>query len=182
MEIYNNIPHSPFFIFINGLTKLNNIEILKFIGFDNVKEVYNIDSLKDDNCIYLSTSENWVNIMDNGAYELYYSKKFNDKITELSKTYNIFMCSVGECDKSFEFKFYNNSQLTRHLKVDSPKFDDQITAIDLGTPLKGEVPSNNIIDELEYVIKLANSLEIDIPTDSNKIKCYDIKNYLQHNA
>ncbi len=56
----------------------------------------------------------------------------------LARDYELYVCSVGDCDLSYAFEYHKAGQLRRKRVVESPRFSDQIVTVDLGTPLVAE--------------------------------------------
>jgi len=107
--------------------------------------------------IYLSNDENWTHIFDDWNLILYRSKEFNDTLKKLTYNYEIFTCLVGDADLSFEFKHYKNGTLSRHYKVDSPNYNDEIVTINYGKPFDIENEAfkfEELSDKVMFLAKL----------------------------
>jgi len=174
MKIINGVFHSPYFIFIKNLTEINDLDILNLLDLkgyvqendENISSIYNE--------IYLAKVKDWIHIMDNFSYDHWLSKKFRENIEELGKYYEIFNCSVGNIDSSFEFSYYKNGKKAREYVVESPHYEDEIVTINFGHPLEGEIEGLKKEDQLERVIYIAKSQGIVLPQNDNEIKCYGL--------
>lgn len=176
MKIINGMPSSPYYIFINGISGKSDLEILSLLNLEIVKEIYLNNIIQDEeNYIYLSRDENWVHLMDNLLYSHWYSKEFSNQIEKLGKKLEIFTCSVGDSDLSFDFKYYNNGKKVREYVVESPNYIDEILKLDIGIPIKGEQEGLKKDDQLERVLFIAQQLGVKLPK-LHKIKCFEVKN------
>lgn len=175
MDIINGLPHTPYLIFLNGLKDKTDQEILELFDLGDNKETAIRNDLSDKYCIYMSRDDNWIHLMDNYFYTHWHSKNFSMKVEELGRNYELFSCSVGDCDLSFDFKYYKNGNKIREYVVESPNYNDEILKVNYGEPLLGENEGMQKNDQFNRVTHIASSLGIEIPTDLNKIKCYEIK-------
>lgn len=174
MDITYGLPHAPYFIFLKGLTDKTDTEILELFDLGDHIETAIRNDLSDEHCIYMSRDDSWVHLMDNYFYTHWHSKKFSMKVEELGKTYELFSCSAGDCDLSFDFKYYKNGVKIREYIVESPNYDNEILKVNFGEPLLGEREALQRVDHLERVIHIASSLGIELPTELKQIKCYEI--------
>ena len=102
----------------------------------------------------MSRDNEWVHLMDNFYYAHWHSKSLTERIDELGKEYEIFTCSVGDCDESFEFKYFKNGQN--------------------GKPMMVEREAFNLEDQLDCVLYITHSLAIEIPNELNQIISYHV--------
>ncbi|WP_422107015.1 hypothetical protein [Winogradskyella sp.] len=176
MKIINGIPCCPYFIFLKGISRKTDIEILSLFNFEIRSEVnLNNEFHGTENHIYMSRDDNWIHIMDNFFYSLWYSEAVSQRIEHLAETYEIFTCSVGDVDLSFDFNYYKNGKKVREYVVESPNYVDEILKKNVGNPLKGEYEGLKLSDQLESVIYIAKELGIKIPKKENEITCYEIQ-------
>ncbi|WP_375560378.1 hypothetical protein ACE193_22180 [Bernardetia sp. OM2101] len=106
IDKYTNCFDSPFLIFIKGVNHLSDKQVLQLLGLNTFKI---IDSLEDrEKSLYITRSTNWIHIMDNWLYDLWHSTPFKNSVDKLGKEYDIFYCSVGDCDNSFDWFFMNS--------------------------------------------------------------------------
>lgn len=172
MEVNQGIPHSPYFIFINGLSDKSDVEVLSLLELHTAEKVEHNESLMDKECIYISRDANWVHIMDNWFYSHWHSKELRQKIDELGKKQEIFTCSIGDCDLSFDFKYFAEGRKLREYIVQSPNFNNQIIMTDSGVPLPAENIGVKKKDPLDKVMYIARSLGIVLPGRKQEISCY----------
>ena len=70
--------------------------------------------------------------MDDWLYTLWFDKEVKVKIENLSKEFDIFCCSVGDTDNSFDFVFYQNGIKKREYVVEDPFFNGGNVVKNLG--------------------------------------------------
>ncbi len=146
-------------------------EILALFKLDNYKLVKEVP-LDDRNTIYLHRDGRWVHIMDNYFYSLWHQQSFREQINELGEKYEIFSCTAGDVDKSFDFKYYKNGKKIREYVVASPNYNDQVIKVDIGEPLFGESKALQNEDELNKILCVAEQLGIVLPKNADQILIY----------
>ncbi|WP_338765591.1 hypothetical protein WAF17_01965 [Bernardetia sp. ABR2-2B] len=162
--------HSPFLIFIKGLNHLPDIEILQLLELQNVETR---DFEKETECyLRITRDKEWVHIMDNWFYGLWHSKSFKNRVDKLGEKYDIFYCSVGDCDNSFDFTYYKNGLIQRKYVVS----DDGKMIESKGKPLPFEEDNLKESDELDKVISIAKSIGIETNHKLEDIACYQYEN------
>ena len=174
MLIIDGLPHTPYFVFIKGLIDKSDKEILELLELGNNREVALRGDFNDRNCIYLSRDKNWVHIMDNYCYTHRGSQKFSNRVDELGKQYELFTCTVGDSDCSFDFRYFRGGKKIREYIVASPNYNDEVLMVDYGVPLPGESEGLKKADQFERVTYIAGALGIEIAAELKKIRCYEI--------
>jgi hypothetical protein len=172
MQFVKGIPDAPYFIFIKGISELSDEEVLELL---NLRGPNLVESPKYNDwefCIYISRDQHWTHLMDNWLYSNWYSTELTDRIEELSKRFEIFSCSIGDCDRSFAFKYFKNGEKIREYVVESPNYNDNVLKINFGNPLPGEGEGLKKKNELDRVLFIAKQLGIQLPKSSAEIKCY----------
>ncbi|MFT5618169.1 MAG: hypothetical protein ACI85I_001400 [Arenicella sp.] len=180
MHFIDEKPFAPYFIFIKGINEMNDKDVLELLdlGKGNLVETTEAEDgeyLDDENCTYIYKCRNWVHIMDSWFYSLYHSQKLRSRIEELGKSYEIFTCSVGDSDRSFDFRYFKNGEKVREYIVDSPNYNDQIVRIDFGSALSSEKEALQKKDESDTVLHIAESLGVQLPKSAEGIKCYKLE-------
>lgn len=170
LKIIDGLLHAPFFIFVQCHQKLSDQELLKKLNLLSYKKnhLLGIRSKK----LYITHDNQWSHIADDWYYHLWHLKSLQGSILELSREYNIFTCSVGDCDHSFDFSLYEKGKAKRKYVVEDPDFNNPKETINLGAPLPGEVEAFKNDDEFKVIMALAKSLSINTNYKSLDIKTY----------
>lgn len=177
MQIIDDMPISPFAIFIKGVQLKTNEEVIKLLGIQYFIEI-SFEEIKerpeeDENCIYISRDDNWVHIMDGLEYTLCVTNGIESRIKELGKKYDILNYSLGDCDRSYSLEYYKEGKLKRSYIVESPNYNDMIITRNLGEPLLGEsIPEKDYCELIPMAV--AKNLGIKVANKLQDIKCYDI--------
>jgi hypothetical protein len=111
--------------------------------------------------------------MDGWSYALWQSA-IRERIEQLSRAHDIFYCSVGNDDHSFEFVYYEDGRLKRKYIVEDPTYEGGEVVEELGTPLANEALALQEEDELDKVLSVAKSLGIEINHSPANIRTYRI--------
>src|SRR4029079_5465413 len=100
----------------------------------------------------------WTLLADDWYYTLWHLKSTQLAIASLAARHDVFACSVGECDHSFDFIYYKNGQLIRKYVVVYPSFTRREVVEDFGDPLPGETAALQHECELHVVLTIAHSI------------------------
>ncbi|GAB5532510.1 MAG: hypothetical protein Roseis3KO_42870 [Roseivirga sp.] len=109
--------------------------------------------------------------MDDPMYSLWFDKEIRDRLKALSQEFDIFSCSVGDIDASYDFRYYQKGKITREFVVEDPKMNGGKIVTDSGSPLPGEKVIKK--DQLEKVLHIARSLGITVKHNLSDIRCYE---------
>jgi hypothetical protein len=90
----------------------------------------------------------------------------------LAKRHDVFACSVGDSDHSYDFVYYHGGRLRRKYVVEDPHWHGGSVAEDYGLPLPGESEANQVPDELTRVLFLASLLGIDLQHEGKSVRIY----------
>lgn len=162
--------HSPHFIFIRcdgAYTDAELLQKLELVGYERIKSP---PDLRPYVCI--TNDRQWTHIADDWSYTLWHMPSTRDVIEEFGKDHEVFACSVGECDRSWEFVYYRNGRLLRKYIVEDPHFRGGVVVEDHGVPLEGEEEARKLTDEQETVLAIASSLGIDVRHNERAIRVY----------
>jgi len=77
-------------------------------------------------------------ISDDGWYTLWHMRTTRRAIRKLARLHDIFSCTKGDCDRSFDYTYYRDGKLLREYVVHSPEFSDRKVSVDRGPMLLGE--------------------------------------------
>lgn len=108
--------------------------------------------------------------MDDWRYTLWHNTNFRDNVIKLSKHFDIFCCSIGDIDNSFNFRYFENGDLKREYVIEDPN-GEEVTK-NFGVPFKGEEIALNKKEPLDKVLSIAKLVGINTEHQLNKIKCY----------
>lgn len=130
--------HTPFMIFVRSYNTLSDDDFMKALGLRDYQKMS--PPLPDftSHVVFANDTE-WTHIADDDLYTLWYSPKTAEVIERYSKSYDIFRCSIGDIDESFEFEYYQNGSLIRKLDFKPGAFkNSKAVIVDIGTKLPGE--------------------------------------------
>ncbi len=186
MVITNEKIVAPYFIFIKGINEKNDAEVLELLELGegkllNPDVTIDIKQVDEESSAYLFRNENWIHIIDSWYYSLWHSQMLSDRIEELGKKLEIFTCSFGDVDESFDFRYFKGGKKVREYIVDSPNWNNQVVRVDFGEPLQAELIILNKRDEvskddeIRNILQIAESLGIQLPKSAEGIKCYQLE-------
>jgi hypothetical protein len=181
MNDFTEYLHAPFFIFVKGLNKLTDEEILQIFGIENFKSV---TVEKEDvngrtfyktnfNEISLNRDSEWIQILDNFQYDLYHSEEVESTILVLSKRHDIFCCSVGDADDSYSVHYYKNGELVRKIVVEDSTYQKPEVKENFGEPIPLEEQCLKHEDGFVKILSLAESVGISLKKTS-EMKFYKL--------
>jgi hypothetical protein len=101
----------------------------------------------------------WTMLADDWHYTLWHMRTTRPAIEAIARLHEVYVCSEGDCDRSFDFAYWDNGRLAREYVVQSPRFTDRLIAKNWGAPLPGEA-ALLATDGCNIGIQLAASLGI----------------------
>ncbi len=162
--------HSPYFIFIKQSKRYTDIEILTLLGIKDFLPTTHIKST--DRVVHITDDGNWTHVIDDWLYTQWHSKSVFNHIEKLAKKHDIFTCSVGDSDSSYDFHYFKNGKLVRRYIYDDPKFDGGFVSEDYGIPIRGEEKALQKCDELNKVLSVAQLVGIEIKHQASQIRSF----------
>lgn len=178
MQLIKNSFFTPYFIFIKDNSNLNDEELLKKIDLKDYELVTDKSEKKtrgykiNKRYLYITEDEKWKHLMDDWFYTLWHDTEVKTRIKNLSKEFEIFCCSIGDCDDSFDFVHYQNGKEKREYVVEDPYFNGGQITKNIGNPFEIEKIALAKKDQLEKVLLIAQSLGINTNHNLEKIRCY----------
>ena len=178
MLLINNSLHSPFFIFIKDNGQLSDEELFERLNIKNYELISDAEErirgreLTKKTYLYVAEDNSWKHLMDGWLYTLWHDPEIRKRIKTLSQEFDIYCCSVGDSDDSFDFIYYQNGTITREYVVEDPDYNGGFIAKDFGQPLDAEENAFKINDEIERVLYIAQSIGININHNLENIRCY----------
>jgi len=161
--------HAPFFIFIKCAGAYSDADLLRRFGLSGYQRV----SAPPDSGPYVCLTEDgqWMHIADDWSYTLWHRPSTWETLAETAKNHDVFACSTGDCDYSWQFVYYRHGRLLRKYVVDDPHYrKGGIVVEDFGIPLEAEESATQLSDESEIVLTIAASLGIDVNHRAKEIR------------
>ncbi|MGY8769890.1 MAG: hypothetical protein ACKVH8_15845 [Pirellulales bacterium] len=121
----------------------------------------------------LADDGEWTMLADSWHYTLWHRNSTRIAIEELATMYDVFTCSVGDSDESFDFLYYENEILIRKFVVEDPNYNGGSVTENYGSPLprESEILASNS-DQLKMVLKIARSLGIKTDYTEDELRIY----------
>lgn len=168
---------SPYLIFINGGFWMSDAEIMEKLGLAGYELVTNKKEREKKEIpfkryIFITEDDEWTHIMDDWSYHLWHNKTIRKRLQVLSRDFEIFCCSVGDVDDSFDFRHYQNGEIVREYVVEYPQFKGGVVTKDFGKPFPAETEA---LQEKEIYVKvtmIAKSLGINLHHSKEKVRVY----------
>src|SRR5215216_772928 len=102
--------HTPFMIYVRSYNTLSDEDFMKLFGLQDYQKMSPPLPFLCWHVVFANDIE-WTHIADDYRYTLWQSPKTAEAIIELSKSYDVFRCSTGDIDESFEFEYYQNRNI-----------------------------------------------------------------------
>lgn len=173
--IINNTFDSPYFIFIKtSQDKIDLIlEKLELLNWTALNSVVNDGLIESENRHFFVTwIDGWFHIMDDWNYTLWFDSGLIQRIQNLSNLFEIFTCSIGDCDYSFDFRLFKDGEIKREFVVEDPNINGGVVTKNFGDKLQGEEEALEKKDILERVISIAQNIGITTNYNLDKIRAY----------
>ena len=133
---------SPYFIFIKYGFKMSDEEILGQLGLSEYDLITSNEEREkgvlNKRYLFLVEDEKWTYLMDDWFYTLWHNEDIRKRIQSLSKNFEIFTCSVGDSDDSFDFTYFKQGKIIRQYIVEDPNFKGGEVVRDIGKPFSIE--------------------------------------------
>lgn len=134
--LYDGRLHSPFFIFIRQPHGYSDVEILARFKLDSYQRSTEYSS-RGRRAI-MSDAGDWTMLADDWYYTLWHMKTTRPAIEAIAEYHELYACTEGDCDRSFDYLHYRKGRIVRKYVVSSPSFSNRVVVEDFGTPLPGE--------------------------------------------
>lgn len=171
-RLINGTLHSPFFIFVRCAGQYDDLDLLGQLGLNGYSRAVKVPGRDDKSCVYITSDAQWMHIGDNYFYALWHMPELKQQIKDLATKHDIFTCSVGDCDDSFNFAYYRDGQLVRKYVVSDPHWNGGEVTEDFGPPLPGEEEAMQQKDPLETILSIARSVGIDTRHTPEAVRIY----------
>lgn len=113
-----------------------------------------------------------MHVADDWLYTLWHLATVNAAIPSLAKNHDVFTCSVGDADNSFDFEYFHDGNSVRKYVVEDSEYRRGLVVEDFGSPLPSEAEAMNQPDPLIAVLEIAHSLGINTLHDPTLIRAY----------
>ncbi len=134
--LYDGRLHSPFFIFIRQPHGYSDAEILTYFKLNSYKR--STESTSGGRHAVMCEAGDWTMLADDWYYTLWHMKTTRPAIKAMVEYHELYVCTEGDCDRSFDFAHYRKGRLVRKYGVSSPSYSNRVVVEDFGTPLPGE--------------------------------------------
>jgi hypothetical protein len=162
--------HAPYFIFLRCAGRYSDAELLERFGLSTYQRAPTIPHL--GRCAILADADDWVLIADDWYYTLWHLQSTRRTIAAFAETCDVFATSVGECDRSFDFLYYEGAHLIRKYVVDSPNYGDRRLVEDFGDPFPDEAAAFELPDEMTIIMEIAASLRLKTRYEEQDLRIY----------
>lgn len=173
---------SPARLHIKGADEIDNGYLIRELGLTSYSLLHNDQQIVWDDLskrrLYLFETIGWKHLYDDFSYYLYNNPSIRDRIQALGSKFDMLWCSVGDCDESFEYLYYNNGAKRRELIVDSPSYRDRVIRTSIGEPFKFESDLFDKPSEIDLLEDIERGFGIVQPNFKTTLVCYETENNL----
>jgi hypothetical protein len=162
--------HAPYFIFLRCAGKYSDTDLLHRFGLSTYRPTKVARRL--GHYAILADDGEWTLIADDLYYTLWHMQSTPSVLAALGEGCDVFACSVGDCDCSYDFVYYRASHLVRKYVVADPDFRGGVVVENVGEPLPGESTAFKQSNELRIVLGIAASLGIKTDYTEQDIRIY----------
>jgi hypothetical protein len=162
--------HAPYFIFVRCAARCSDADVLRWFGLSTYCPT-NSPRLHGRHAI-LADDGQWMMIADDWHYTLWHMPTTRPTLQKLARSYDVFAGSVGDCDDSFDFVYYQRGQLVRRYVVDDPDFRGGSVVEITGAQLLGEAAAFGETEQLKIVLSIAASLGIMTNYTEHDVRVY----------
>lgn len=171
---------SPYLIFINGGFWMSDKEIMESLDLDGYKLVTDEKErekkeMLSKQYLFLTEDDEWTHLMDGWGYDLWHDKNIRTQLQLLSKDFDIFTCSVGDVDDSFDFHYYTQGEIVREYIVEDPHFKGGHVTKNFGQPFPAETAALQEKEIYAKVTTIAKSLGINLHHTKEQVRVYGKK-------
>lgn len=115
----------------------------------------------------------WTQIYDGWGYYLWNSPTVRAAVAAIGAKFPVFFFSVGDCDDSFEFAWYQGGVLRRRHVVDVREVSRGGVMENFGPPLPGEAAALACADRLKAMQQLAAGLGVQLEHPVERVRSYE---------
>jgi hypothetical protein len=161
---------APYFIFVRAAGRYSDADLLNLFGLATYRPTQAPRRL--GRYAVLAGDGEWTMLADDWFYTLWHMPATRQAVRQLAQGCDVFACSVGDCDCSFDFVYYRDSRLVREYVVTDPEFRGGNVVTNAGEPLPGETAAFREAGELQIVLAVASSLGIRTAYSPSDVRAY----------
>ncbi|HEX8916585.1 MAG TPA: hypothetical protein VF796_29815 [Humisphaera sp.] len=162
--------HAPYFIFVRAGGTYADDDLLRLFGLTGYRPTSPLP--RHGPYALLADDGPWKLLADDWSYTLWHLPTTRPTIESLGRRCDVFACSVGDSDHSFDFAYHRGGRLVRRYVVEDPDHRGGRVVEDVGEPLPGEADAFEGPDELDIVLGVARSLGIRAPVADRDVRVY----------
>ena len=162
--------HAPYFMFLRCAGRHSDADLLRRFELTSYRPTKSAPRL--GRYAILADDGEWTMIADDWYYTLWHKQSTRPALAALAETCDVFACSVGDCDRSFDFVYYRDARLVRKYVVADPDFRGGSVVENVGEPLPDESAAFGQTDEVRIVLCVAASLGIKTDYSERDIRVY----------
>lgn len=162
--------HAPYFLFLHCQGLFTDRQLLHQFGLTNYIPAKPTRPIQQS--AILADAGGWCLLADDWYYTLWHKETTRPVLAQMGQSFDVFACSVGDCDRSFDFVYYRDGRLVRKYIVHSPRYTDQIVVENVGEPLPGEATAFKESDEINLVLGVAASLGLKVKFEERDFRVY----------
>lgn len=129
--------NTPYSIFLRCAGRYTDANLLACFGLSSYRPADALHS-RFGQYVALADDGEWTLVADDLCYTLWHMPTTRDAIAVFAEQCDVFACSHGDCDDSFDFAYYRDGRLARQYVVADPGFRGGVVVENIGDPLPGE--------------------------------------------
>lgn len=162
--------HVPYYIFIRCGGRYSDADLLELFSLPTYRP--NLSALRRGIYTLIADDGPWTLLADDWRYTLWHMPSTRPAIYQLGQDFEVFAASLGDCDYSFDFVYYNHGRLVRQYTVEDPDLRGGRVVENIGDPLPGETAELFLVDERRIVLGVAASVGINTDFIDREIRVY----------
>lgn len=176
--VFDGHVHTPYFIFVRHQGRLSDAELLARLGLTGFsrRRMPAGERNRLGRGLLMANDAEWTHVMDNWRYQLWSMQDIRQRITRLATEHDVFTCSVGEADDSYDFEYHQGGRLVRKREVVPDRWPSTVKLeTEIGDPLPIEATlwkEAGVRDELWILLQIAASLGIETRPEHLSFRYY----------
>ena len=164
--------HVPYFIFLKCAGRYADADLLHRFGLVNYRRVAAASANELRRHAILADDGPWTLLADDWYYTLWHLPTTRPLLEELAQQCDVFACSVGDCDRSFDFVYFHDGRLLRKYVVADTNFRGRELFQNIGYPLPGEAAALEHADEAQVIQTIAANLGLRTRYAQSELRYY----------
>jgi hypothetical protein len=162
--------HAPHYIFVRDAGGHSDAHLLLLFGLTGYRATQS--PRRPGRFALLAGDGAWTMLADDWLYTLWSRPTTDQAIHQLGQTHDVFACSVGDSDHSFDFVYYRGGRVVRRYVVVDPDYRGGRVVVNTGEPIPGEAAAFRERDEWRIVIAIVAALGIRSNYTAEEIRAY----------